>query len=85
MEFLLDPEGVVRTAFLELYRHDVPPLSSWVAGSESFAIGGSQPGATYYPFWRTKAKIAPHFSISARCSLRLSLVSISASSAPVSL
>src|SRR5918994_6807436 len=34
-ELLLDPEGVVRTAFLELYGYGVPPLSSGLTGSGS--------------------------------------------------
>src|SRR5918994_1030784 len=46
-EFLLDPEGVVRSASLELYRHGVPPLSSWLKGSGSLEGGSSQRGATY--------------------------------------
>src|ERR671911_216615 len=40
-ELLLDPEGVIRTAFLELYRYGVPPLSLGLTGSGSLTGGYS--------------------------------------------
>src|SRR5918994_7307295 len=54
-ELLLDPEGVVRTAFLELYRHGIPPLASVFEGSGSLA-GGSSPWGNIVPVLANKGQ-----------------------------
>jgi hypothetical protein len=61
-ELLLDPKGVVRTAFLELYRYSVPPLSSGLTGTQTTILstwGNIVPALT-------EKGHDQHFSISAR-------------------